>query len=148
MSSEPLFRELDIALRPSAYLTAILAMAHLGALGCVLVLPWDWAVRALLAVPVCLGLLMNLPAVTSTPSRVVTRFRWSRDGLWVVWDGTGRPGQTQAGRGLLVHPWMTILDFRHRGGRRSRFVVILPDSADPDLRRRLNVRLRMEGLRA
>lgn len=127
------------------YLTAILATAHLGALGCVFALPLDWMVRGALSVPVGLGLLLHLPAVTPR-TRIVTRLRWAQDGLWTIWDGTGRSRRVAAGRGLLVHPWMTILRFRCRGcWRRFRFVVIVPDSAAPDLRRRLNVRLRMEG---
>jgi len=136
-----LFRELDIAVRPSAYLTAILAIAHVGALGCVLLLPLDWVFRAILAVPVVLGLLVHIRAVTPVHYRVVTRCRWAADGSWTLWEESGGPWAVE-GRALLVHPWMTILGF-HCQGERPWSVVILPDSADPELRRRLNVRLRM-----
>lgn len=74
----------------------------------------------------------------------ITGLRWAADGSWTVTDAGGG-ADAELGEGNLALPWLTILEFR-QPRRRKRYLLLLPDSADRDLRRRLNVRLRLAVL--
>ena len=137
---------LRIAIAPSLSLAALLAMVHIIAGACVFaVLPAWWAVGILTAA-LCTSLV----------------FHSRRDALRLSGDAVievtlGEHGRcellTRAGAVLegtvagssFVSPWFTVVNVRLEGGRRLRSVVVMPDCAEAEERRRLRVWLRYRG---
>jgi hypothetical protein len=68
---------------------------------------------------------------------------WAPDGSWLVEHATGEPRHYPALNSCFNLHWLTILGFRE-GLLRQRYHLLLSDNCDPDLRRRLRVRLRQQ----
>ena len=69
---------------------------------------------------------------------------WEPDGTWTLILVSGQQIEARLLPSTFVTPGLLILNLRY-GHRRSRAMVLLPDTLDPDLLRRLRVRLRLWG---
>lgn len=132
---------LDVRLRVSYRLAAVLTLAHAGAMALLWPLP-----PALLAAAGAAIALSFVSAVRRTAlltsSKAIVALQLSED------DGVSfqtRQGVWHAARVLpssFVMPELTILNLRCDGTGRVRHVVLMSDSASADVYRRLRVRLR------
>ncbi len=136
----------------------------------VLALPVAWPWRTLLVAALLVGLAGSLGgAVSHRWSWVPRQAVWHAEGHWTLTLGDGRELPAQLLATTYVTPALVVLNFRlgtGEGGvsprglaswRRAvarpatllpwtiRSLVLLPDNLDPDLLRRLRVRLRLEG---
>jgi len=67
---------------------------------------------------------------------------WEPDGTWILTLVSGQQIEARLLPSTFVTPGLSVLNLRC-GRWRSRAMVLLPDSLDPDLLRRLRVRLRL-----
>lgn len=72
---------------------------------------------------------------------------WGRDGEW-RWRSAGRDETVRLRGDSVVLPWLVILNFDGEGSRRRFSLMLLEDNLDPQLLRRLRVRLRYEAANA
>ena len=134
---------LRIGIAPSPALAVLLGIAHLGAGACVIAfLPAWWAV-AVLVTALCTSLVLHLrrDALRSSADAVieVTLRDHGRCEL-LTRGGTVLEG-TVAGSSF-VSALFTVVNVRLDGQRRLRSVVVMPDCAATEERRRLRVWLR------
>ena len=134
---------LRIGIAPSPALAVLLVIVHLIAGACVVAfLPAWWAV-AMLATALCASLVFHLrrDALRLSADAVieVTLRDHGRCEL-LTRDGTGLEG-TVAGSSF-VSALFTVINVRLDGRRRLRSVVVMPDCAAAEERRRLRVWLR------
>lgn len=69
---------------------------------------------------------------------------WWPDGAWSLIQGDGRERDGRLLGSTYVSPALVVLNFRC-GRWRTASLVLLPDNLEPDLLRRLRVRLGLEG---
>jgi len=69
---------------------------------------------------------------------------WEPDGTWTLTLVSGKQVEARLLPSTFVTPGLSVLNLR-RGRWRSCAMVLLPDTLDPDLLRRLRVRLRLWG---
>lgn len=139
----------EMTVGSSRILAGILVSAHVagGALLAVTDLPWVWKIAAL---PLFLGSLMfalRHHAWRLTPAAVV--------GLHLEPEGKvvflRRDGLVLEGLLLgssFVSPWLTVLNLRPEGRRRSVPLVILPDAVEREAFRQLRVWLKWKYVQA
>jgi len=127
---------LQINLQPSHYLLAFILVSHGGALLLLFLLPVNLWLKLL----VTLVVLFSLYRQWCEHGRGYTQLRWdSLDQWWLIEPG-GDEFAAQLLPGSYVHPALLVLRFRV--DHRVRSLVLLADSADGDLLRRLRVRLK------
>ena len=134
---------LRIAIAPSPSLAALLAIVHLVAGACVLaVVPAWWAV-AILTGPLCISLVLHLrrDALRLSGDAVIEVTLREHGRCELLTRGGAVLEGTVAGSSF-VSPWFTVVNVRLEGGRRLRSVVVMPDCAAAEERRRLRVWLR------
>ena len=136
MSSQKSVPALQIDLQPSRYLLAFILISHVGALVLLFLLPVALWIMLLLGSAILFSLYRQwrdyVPGYKS--------LRWDSLDQWWLMDQTGKAVAAQLLPGSYVHPLMLVL--RYRVHRRVRSLVLLPDSADRDMLRRLRVRLK------
>jgi len=137
MSSRPSAGPLRLEPTPSRRLAALVLAAHMGAAAVALSLPGLLPLRFLLALLVALSLLRVWPAVVR---RVAVT--WGPEGDWWWRDRAGERA-VRLRADSYCSPAVVVLRFEAPRWRRD--VVLLPDSLDPEVLRRLRVRLRLEG---
>ena len=108
-------------------------------------LPLSAAWRFTIALGLVLGLIHGLGGAVWhlwpwSPRQAI----WHGDGSWTLGLGRGREEPARLLGTTFVSPVLVILNFRYRRWR-SGSLVLLSDNLDPDLLRRLRVRLRGEG---
>lgn len=139
-----------LRIRPGAsrWLAAFLLATHAGVLVLICLLPLGVLPRSALLVAVLLGF------VHAVGAQVVHRLPWSlreavwqADGTWLLTLVSGRELTGQILPTTYVSTTLVVLAFRC-GRLRTCALVLLPDSLDADLLRRLRVRLRLSGTRA
>jgi hypothetical protein len=126
-------------------LAVMLIVPHVSAL---IVLPW-------LTIPFSVIILLAGIIVTSLYQALMTHvlFRSEKSITALIWDMSGGLKVTDRERNvcealikddLFVHPYLIILNLQLvEGGNRT--LVLLPDSAEGELLRRLRVRLLLDG---
>lgn len=145
MSSRGSGSPLRIELRPSRLLQGAILGIHGGAALLVLTLP--------LPLPLLPLLLLCLAAVAGAivhlrrsrhgrDSHAVRALYLAADGRWTLVTHQGESVDGSLRADSYLHPWLTVLNF---SGPRPRTIVLLPDSLDRDVFRRLRVRLRLQG---
>ncbi|NOX75942.1 MAG: hypothetical protein GXP17_04880 [Gammaproteobacteria bacterium] len=138
MSSKKSVSPLTFTPEPSRVLMLILLVSHLG--GAALLWPLDLsaAVKALLVAL----LLMSL--IASWPRRGkggLQRLTWQADGDWLLQAHGGDDIEATLLPGSYRHPWLVVLNFQLEGSRRRRSVVLFADALEPEMHRKLRVRL-------
>ena len=137
----------SLTIRPgvSRRLALYLALVHGLSLVVVGLLPLAAAWRLLLGLGVLLSLVLGLggPIWHRWPWDLA-QAAWHGDGRWTLTLGSGREVEGRLLGSTFVSPALVVLNFRS-GRWRTRSLVLLPDNLDPDLLRRLRVRLRLEG---
>lgn len=139
---------MNLKLRPSYRLAALLACAHVGVVCAVLLLDRSIEVRLVLAFVVALSLIasMQRSALLKTADAIVA-LEWSEDGAV---NFQTRDGTWHAGRLLptsFVAPMLTVINLRTPERPRVRHIVLMRDSADSEDYRRLRVRLQWDRAR-
>ncbi|HWS11200.1 MAG TPA: hypothetical protein VN279_00270 [Rhodocyclaceae bacterium] len=138
--------EIQVALRPSAILSAALVASHAAALGGLLAsaLP-GWAVA-------CTAVGLGISLWHGMRRHALLRARCSVVGLRLRDDGTVNLDFRDGSSRLAgVHPASSVLGFltvallTEAGHRWPRSVVVAPDGADPDDLRRLRVWMRFRA---
>jgi len=133
----------DLQLHPSRTLATLLVASHALSLLLIwsmpIILVWQIVFSLLLAASLVFHLRRD--GLLAAPKSIV-RLRFSpdcrciyqtRDGTWIEAMLLGTS---------LVTPWLSVLNLKPDGRRLSRHVVIFPDSADAEGRRKLRILLR------
>jgi hypothetical protein len=134
---------LRIGIAPSPSLAALLVFAHLIAGACVVAfLPAWWAI-AILTAALCASLVLHLrrDALRLSGDAVIEVTLHDHGRCELLTRGGAVLEGTVAGSSF-VSALFTVVNVRLDGGRRLRSVVVMPDSAAAEERRRLRVWLR------
>lgn len=134
--------------RPSRRLAALVLVAHGAALAVVFAIPLDWYWRVLLAAAVVGGLARALGAhVLYLAPRAVREATWDSDGTWTLTLVSGEREKASLLPSTYVTARLLVLSFRC-GRWRHRALVLTTDALEPNLLRRLRVRLRLAERKA
>ncbi|MBP6582740.1 MAG: hypothetical protein KA204_04605 [Chromatiaceae bacterium] len=136
-----------MVIRPgvSRRLAIMVLVGHGLTLVVVTLLPLALSGRAGLALAVLLGLALSLGgAVWHLWPWSLRAAVWWPDGAWSLIQGDGRERDGRLLGSTYVSPALVVLNFRC-GRWRTPSLVLLPDNLEPDLLRRLRVRLGLEG---
>jgi len=126
-------------------LAGFLSLTHGAALAAVLMLPSPWTLRVILVVLVVAGLAYGVQAhLLRRLPWAVREAVWEPDGRWTLVLASGQEVEARLSPATFVWSRLVVLIFR-RGRWRSGSLVLTSDSLDPDLLRRLRVRLRVAG---
>ena len=134
---------------PSAYLTAILVIAHLvtGAILWLVDVP-SWAsLTGMVLIVASLGYYLHHVALLRAPSSIIEARLRADGGV----EMQRRDGSVLIGRlleGSLVHPYLTTILFLPSRARFARAIAVLPDSLSPAQFRELRVWLKWRTPRA
>jgi hypothetical protein len=130
--------------RPSLLLAAYVFLAHGLSIPLTLALPLGWPWRLLLLV------LVWLSAAWAVFTHLWPRAPWAvREALlgddgWQLTLGSGVRVEARLGPATFVGPHILVLNFRGLVWRRY-CMVVMPDGLEPEARRRLRARLRLEA---
>ncbi len=142
MSSIRFEAALSLKLVPSRLLLIGLVSGHLLTLLSLLFCDLPVTVVILLVTFILVSLIWNTIRHANPRNRwFIRRLTWTADGRWLLETGTGEQREVRLIGGYR-HPRLLILRFAWDWFGRCA-VVLPPDAADPDLIRRLRVRLRM-----
>ncbi len=146
MSSKRSAEHLDLELNLSYWLTALLIIVHSGAIVVLIVSSLRWHPAILVGVPAVAVSFVDAcrTHLLRRGRRALRRLRRDGRGRWWVQGDEDRLRPAQLLPGSHVHPLLTVLSFRVEGQRRTRSAVLFADAADPELLRRLRVRLRTQ----
>ncbi len=142
------FERPALVIRPgvSRRLALFVLVAHVLTLAAIAFLPLALLGRVGLALAVLLGCALSLGgAVWHLWPWSLKEVIWQTDGSWYLIQGDGRQLEGRLLGSTYVSPALVVLNFRC-GRWRNRSLVLLPDNLEPDLHRRLRVRLRLEGV--
>jgi len=134
---------LRIGIAPSTSLAALLVIVHLIAGACVLAfLPAWWAV-AILTAALCASLVFHLRRdALRLSGDAVIEVTLRDHGRCELLTRGGAVLEGKVAGSSFVSGLFTVVNVRLDGGRRPRSVVVMPDSAAAEERRRLRVWLR------
>ncbi len=136
-----------LVIRPgvSRRLALLVLVVHGLTLATVPFLPLALAGRAGLALALLSGCALSLGgAVWHRWPWSLREVVWWPDGAWSLIQGDGRERDGRLLGSTYVSPALVVLNFRC-GRWRTASLVLLADNLEPDLLRRLRVRLRLEG---
>jgi toxin CptA len=137
-------KPLYLELKPSRCLAAYLAFVHSSvAWVFIAILPVGWAVLGLVFVVLSAQYYWR-HSVVLTGSRAVTQLLFTANS-WRVSRVAALDNELVEWRDAVILPYMLVLRFRDRGGRRFS-VVIVADQVDPQTFRRLRVIARFARL--
>ncbi len=136
---------LRLAPKRSTTLLIFVLAAHIGAVGMVALLPLEFGLQLLILLAVTVSLIQAFRThLFCSSSAAIRSVEWSCDGEWRLFTATGDELAAQLKASSYLQPWLVVLNFStSRFGRRS--LILLPDAIDPELLRRLRVRLRLLG---
>ncbi len=136
-------KPLHVSLRPSRLLAMLLGFATVGSIFLVMLLPLPLWLRLPLALmticatlyPILRDALLRLPrSIMALEVSVSSQLRCMvRSGDW---------HEVQVLGSSYVTPWLTVLNLKVEGSRLVRHVVLLPDTAEEAMLRRLRVWLK------
>ena len=137
------FNRLQLDLKPSKYLSLYFNLLHIGLLIYLQLCPIPMTVVVLVSAIVIVSWILgrNTHARGRQP---ISSIEWESNGDWVLTDNEGRKRKAVPLNGNFSTGWMTILGFRVETSN-PLYVMLLPDSAEPGLLRRLRVQLREKG---
>lgn len=126
-------------------LAGFLFLTHGAALAAVSMLPIPWTLRVILVALLVVGLAYEVQAqLLRRLPWAVREAVWGPDGRWTLMLASGQEVEARLSPSTFVSTRLVVLNFR-RGRWRSGSLVLTSDSLDPDLLRRLRVRLRVAG---
>jgi toxin CptA len=126
-------------------LAVFLLVVHGAALAVVFAIPLEWYWRALLGTAVVAGLAHALGThVLYVAPRAVREATWDSDGTWTLTLVSGEREEASLLPSTYVTARLLVLSFRC-GQWRHRALVLTADALEPNLLRRLRVRLRLTG---
>jgi toxin CptA len=131
---------INIGLRRSRFLGAVLVTITLLAVGVALVLPWSAAVRGLNVLLVFIAACVTWRRLEPTLS--VLRLERSGE-VFVAVVGNTAFTEAELLTGATVHPWLTVVRFKVEDGRRHLLIATV-DTMNPEDFRRLRVFLRWQ----
>jgi hypothetical protein len=139
MSSQE-YATLSLEIFPSRTLLSSSHVAHLLGLSAIALTSFPDVAKAVLLTVLCLSWIWIQTRYGFANGRwFIRRIEWSGGEPWSLHSGSGSVA-TAALVGGFIHPQVLILNFSiARASRRS--VVIFPDAGDPDVIRRLRLRL-------
>jgi len=120
---------------------SVLMVVHVGAIASVFILPVSVLLKLIIVVPVLVNLWRTLNQVLLKQRTAVHQFVWGADDDWTLITGDGQAKKAKLLATSYVQSWMTVLNFDVGQRFRPYSVVLLPDAIDPDVFRRLRVRL-------
>ncbi len=129
----------------STLLLSFILIAHLSASAVLLFLPLEfwWQLTILLLITVSLVQAARIHLFRSN-AVAINSAEWNSEGEWMLHTANGNELAAQLQVSSYVQPWLIVLNFSiSRFQRRS--LILLPDAVDPDLLRRLRVRLKLLG---
>jgi toxin CptA len=130
---------------PSSRLASLLLAIHTAAAAVAVALPLVWPWRALLLAAVLLsGVYMAAGPVLRRLPWSVREAVWQPDGAWTLTLGSGEEIEGRLLASSYVSTALVVLNFRCSGWRPCS-LVLFPDGLEPDVLRRLRVRLRLAG---
>jgi toxin CptA len=134
---------LRVAFAPSPSLATLLVIVHLIAGACVLAVLPAWWVAAILTGALCASLVWHLRRdALRLSSDAVIEITLREHGRCELLTRGGAVLEGTVAGSSFVSPWLTVVNVRLEGGRRLRSVVVMPDCAAAEERRRLRVWLR------
>lgn len=136
-------KPLQVDLRPSPRLAAILMVASASAVLMLLVVPLVWWVKLAGVVAIVVASVWHLRrhAWRSVPEAWVG-LRWSTESRWQAWRQEGEAMAITILPDSMVTSALTVIRFRSADQRWPQALVLLADSADAESLRRLRVQLR------
>lgn len=142
MSPQRFAEPLYLQPRPSLLLAGFFILGYATAAVALAYIDMSPAVRILLGLMLAVSLYRNLRVyVLLNSPRSLLKLVWDASGKWRAWDGFGREHEATLTPDYFVHPKLVIFSLKLEGlGRRA--VLLLPDSLDSEVLRRLRVRLR------
>ena len=120
---------------------SVLMVVHVGAIASVFILPVSVLLKLIIVVPVLVNLWRTLNQVLLKQRTAVHQFVWGADDDLTLITGDGQAKKAKLVATSYVQSWMTVLNFDVGQRFRPYSVVLLPDAIDPDVFRRLRVRL-------
>ena len=137
--------KLHIAPATSLRLGLFLCGTHLGALILIPFLPIEPMLQLAMGLLVSINLAHALRThALRTNSYAIRSAEWDAEGEWILFMASGEKVSAQLKGSSYVQPWLVVLNFSI-GRFLSRSLILLPDAVDPELLRRLRVRLRLEA---
>jgi hypothetical protein len=123
--------------------TVVLSVMAAATLVVVLATPWATGLKAALAFAVAALFAEALQRILLLEGpHAIRGFRVQRDGRIEVESPSGALRTGWLAAGSFVAPWLVIVRWRPEGARRDATVLVLPDMAPAEERRRLRVLLR------
>lgn len=129
----------------SVILFAFLLGSHLAAMGVMFLLPLELWLQLLVLFAIAASLIQAMcNHVLRSNSAAIKSAKWNGEGEWTLFTANGNEVAAQLQTSSYSQPWFVILNFSISRFRR-RSLILLPDAVDPDLLRRLRVRLKLLG---
>ncbi len=132
---------LRVKLHPSRIAASMLTVVHTIAIVLVSILPVAVLLKLTIIVLVLVSLWRTLNQVLLKQRTAVHQFVWGVDGDWTLIASDGQAKKAKLLPSSYVQSWMTVLNFDVGQRFRPYSVVLLPDVIDPEIFRRLRVRL-------
>jgi hypothetical protein len=130
-----------ITVRPSKWLNLWLYITHIFAIPVVFMADLVVPVQVLLIVTICLSLFFSIGKyIYFREANSIVRIILNGADEWWLTTVRGDTISATLLPAALVHPLLVILPFQTRDGTYT--VILTPDVTDPDMLRRLRVRLR------
>lgn len=129
---------------PSRVLAVYLVAVHGGVLALLPGLALWWELKALLSLAILVSFYLSLrgQALLLSP-RAIVQISWDGHNVWRLRQRDGRERVGKLLPGGLVGPRLVVLNFVLGPWWRRASVVLLPDNVNPEVLRRLRVRLRI-----
>lgn len=134
---------LNLQLRFSRTLGALLLVAHLASLALAWIAPLQDGIQFVVSLLLLASGLFYLrrDCLLLAPGSIVS-LRFDQEGACSYQVRGGEWSETTLLGSSLVTPWLSVLNYRPEAGRGMRSVVLFPDSIDADDYRKLRVLLR------
>jgi hypothetical protein len=134
---------LDLKLQPSRTLVFLLAMAHLLSLLVVWLLPLTQAVQIISSLLIMASFLFHLRRDgLLAASHSILQLRLDPECNCTYQTRAGAWREARLLSSSMATPWLSVLNLSPENSRLTRHIVIFPDSADAESRRKMRVLLR------
>lgn len=144
MSSSRFATAISIRPKPSNILAVSVIGIHFGALLTLLGLGAAGEVKLLLAGVVAISLIVAVRThLLMLGNRSVRQFLWPYSGPIRIEGGEGKEHEVEVAQDSVVYPWIMVLNLIDES-RTRHTLILLPDSADKQVMRRLRTRLLLD----
>ena len=127
----------------SLRLSLFLCSTHLGALSVIPLVPMAPAPQLGISLLIAISLVHALRThVLRANGYAIKSAEWDGENEWILFMADGKTAPARLKSSSYVQPWLVILNFS-LGRFSTRTLILLPDAVDPELLRRLRLRLRL-----